>query len=98
MCECRILCCRLRSQNSHQRPAAGGAPLGPFVEAWAGWLGEPGLGDDWLKMGGLYVQVGRGPADDARASAGTYTGWAGFNSSHGPRIQSGVSPRRSWKR
>ena len=53
------------------------------MEAWAGWLGEPGLGDDWLKMGGLYVQVGRGPADDARASAGTYTGWAGFNSSHG---------------
>jgi predicted amidohydrolase YtcJ len=64
-------------------PAAGGAPLGPFVEAWAGWLGEPGLGDDWLKMGGLYVQVGRGPADEVRASAGTYTGWAGFNSSHG---------------
>ena len=48
-------------------PAAGGAPLGPFVEAWAGWLGEPGLGDDMLKMGGLYVQVGRGPADEVRA-------------------------------
>ena len=27
----------------------GDAPLGPFVEAWAGWLGEPGLGNDWLK-------------------------------------------------
>jgi hypothetical protein len=64
-------------------PAAGGAPLGPFVEAWAGWLGEPGFGDDWLKMGGLYVQVGRGAADEVRASAGPYTGWAGFNSSHG---------------
>ena len=44
---------------------------------------EPGLGDDWLKMGGLYVQVGRGAADEVRASAGTYTGWAGFNSGHG---------------
>jgi predicted amidohydrolase YtcJ len=64
-------------------PAAGGAPLGPFVEAWAGWLGEPGFGDDLLKMGGLYVQVGRGAADEVRASAGPYTGWAGFNSSHG---------------
>jgi predicted amidohydrolase YtcJ len=68
--------------------AAGGAPLGPFVEAWAGWLGEPGLGDDWLKMSGLYVHVGREPADDVRASAAPYTGWAGFNSNHGlPREQ-----------
>jgi predicted amidohydrolase YtcJ len=68
--------------------AAAGAPLGPFVEAWAGWLGEPGLGDDWLKMSGLYVHVGREPADDVRASAAPYTGWAGFNSNHGlPREQ-----------
>jgi len=68
--------------------AAGGAPLGPFLEAWAGWLGEPGLGDDWLKTGGLYVQAGRSAADDVRAAAGPYTGWAGFNSNHGlPRHQ-----------
>jgi predicted amidohydrolase YtcJ len=73
------------SPNWH---AAAGAPLGPFVEAWAGWLGEPGLGDDWLKMSGLYVHVGREPADDVRASAAPYTGWAGFNSNHGlPREQ-----------
>ena len=63
--------------------AAGGAPLGPFVEAWLGWLGEPGLGDDTLKMGGLYVHLGRSPADDLRAAAGPGTGWAGFNSNHG---------------
>jgi predicted amidohydrolase YtcJ len=63
--------------------AAAGAPLGPFVEAWAGWLGEPGFGNDWLKMSGLYVHVGRTPADDVRAGAGPYTGWAGFNSNHG---------------
>lgn len=61
----------------------GDVPLGPFVEAWAGWLGEPGLGNDWLKMSGLYVHVGREPADRVRASAAPYTGWAGFNSSHG---------------
>ena len=68
--------------------ATGDAPLGPFVEAWAGWLGEPGLGDDWLKMSGLYVHVGREPADSVRARAAPYTGWAGFNSSHGlPRAQ-----------
>ena len=63
--------------------AAGNAPLGDFVEAWLGWLGEPGLGDDMLKMGGLYVHLGRTEADNARAAAGPYTGWAGFNSNHG---------------
>ena len=26
------------------------------MEAWAGWLGEPGLGNDWLKITGLYVR------------------------------------------
>ena len=68
--------------------AAGAAPLKSFVEAWAGWLGDPGLGDDWLKVSGLYVHVGRAPADDLRASAAPYTGWAGFNYDHGlPRTQ-----------
>lgn len=68
--------------------AAGGAPLGPFVEAWAGWLGEPGFGNDRLKMSGLYVHAGREAADDVRARAAPYTGWAGFNSNHGlPRDQ-----------
>jgi predicted amidohydrolase YtcJ len=68
--------------------AAGAAPLQSFVEAWAGWLGDPGLGDDWLKVSGLYVHVGRAPADDLRASAAPYTGWAGFNYDHGlPRAQ-----------
>jgi predicted amidohydrolase YtcJ len=39
-------------------------------------------------MSGLYTHIGRTPADDVRASAGSYTGWAGFNSNHGlPREQ-----------
>jgi predicted amidohydrolase YtcJ len=63
--------------------AAGSAPLGPFVEAWAGWLGEPGLGDDMLKTRGLYVHAGTDPADAVRATAAPYTGWAGFNYGHG---------------
>src|SRR5262249_57020682 len=37
--------------------AVGGVPLGPLIEAWAGWLGEPALGDDWLKMAGLIVGI-----------------------------------------
>jgi len=57
----------------------GEVPLGPLIEAWAGWLGEPALGDDWLKMAGLIVGIGSNPADVVRATASPYTGWAGFN-------------------
>jgi predicted amidohydrolase YtcJ len=65
-----------------------GTKLGPFVDAWAGWLGEPGIGDDWLKMSGVYLSVGRQAASDLRASAAPYTGWAGFNYSSGlPRAE-----------
>ncbi len=59
--------------------AAGGAPLGPLIEAWAGWLGEPALGDDRLKLAGLAVGIGGDAADEVRATAAPYTGWAGFN-------------------
>jgi predicted amidohydrolase YtcJ len=57
----------------------GNAPLAPFIEAWAGWLAEPSFGNDWLKVSGLYVNIGRRPSDELRASASPYTGWAGFN-------------------
>jgi predicted amidohydrolase YtcJ len=59
--------------------AVAGAPLGPFIEAWAGWLGEPGLGDDWLRVGGLAFGIGQALSDQLRANAAPYTGWAGFN-------------------
>ena len=59
--------------------AMAGAPLGPFLEAWAGWLAEPALGDDWLKVSGLYINIGKRPSDDLRAGASPYTGWSGFN-------------------
>ena len=39
--------------------AAGNAPLGPFVDSWAAWLGEPAIGDDRLKMSGVYLQPRR---------------------------------------
>ena len=59
--------------------AVAGVPLGPLMEAWAGWLGEPGLGDDWLRVSGLAFGIGGGQADELRAGAAPYTGWAGFN-------------------
>jgi predicted amidohydrolase YtcJ len=66
--------------------ALAAAPLGPFIEAWAGGLGQPGLGDDWLKVGGLHVGTGPSLANELRATAAPYTGWAGFNyDAHLPR-------------
>ena len=68
--------------------AAGGSPAHSLIEAWSGWLGEPGLGDDWLKISGLFCAASRSPADNVRAAAAPYTGWAGFNSDAGlPRDQ-----------
>jgi predicted amidohydrolase YtcJ len=63
--------------------AAGNTPAVPFIDAWAGWLGDPGLGNDWLKMSGLHVGIGRDAADDVRAATAPYTGWAGFNYASG---------------
>jgi predicted amidohydrolase YtcJ len=63
--------------------AAGNAPFGALIEGWGGWLAEPGLGDAWLKVSGLFVAVGRSDADNVRGAAAPYTGWAGFNSDAG---------------
>ena len=59
--------------------AIGDVPYDKVVEAWAGWLGEPALGDDVLKMSGLFVDLGEKLANKLRGSASPYTGWAGFN-------------------
>ena len=58
--------------------AAGNVPLASFMEAWAGWLGAPGFGDDLLKLTGITVDIGRDPGEDVRGSVAPYTGWAGF--------------------
>ena len=58
--------------------AVGNAPLASFMEAWAGWLGAPGFGDDLLKLTGITVDIGRDAGEDVRGSVAPYTGWAGF--------------------
>jgi predicted amidohydrolase YtcJ len=60
----------------------------PMIEAWASWLAGRGLGDAFLRVGGLFVDLGRTREDELRASAWPYTGWAGFNLATGlPREQ-----------
>jgi len=79
----RTLTMRATLAFSPDWKAAGNVPHASFVDAWAGWLGEPGLGDDQLKFSGIFCGVGRQPADDLRATSAPYTGWAGFNYANG---------------
>ncbi len=63
----------------------GDASRGELLQSWAAWLAGRGLGDSYLRMGGLYTleqtDGGVSPAAEnaVRATAGPYTGWAGFN-------------------
>jgi predicted amidohydrolase YtcJ len=67
---------------------AAGARVAALVKAWAGGLAEPGGGDEWLKVSGLFAAIGRSRADEVRNAAAPYTGWAGFNADAGlPRDQ-----------
>jgi predicted amidohydrolase YtcJ len=63
-----------------------GVPVGDLLSTWGSWLSGRGLGDDYLRVGGLYAlleQEGDGPRSPLenrlRASANPYTGWAGFH-------------------
>lgn len=65
--------------------SAADTPPERLVSTWGGWLGGNGLGDDYLRVAGLYAlleQDGDGPRspleNSLRASASPYTGWAGF--------------------
>lgn len=66
---------------------AGNIDYARFIEAWGGWLGEPGPGDHLLKMSGLFVDAGRNLANEVRGQASPYTGWAGFNYDTGLAVE-----------
>jgi predicted amidohydrolase YtcJ len=51
----------------------------PTLQRWAAWLGKGGLGDDWLRVEGMYVEPGITPENLLRINASPYTGWSGFN-------------------
>lgn len=53
------------------------------MESWAGWLGKGGLGDPWLRVEGLYAEMGTTAESLLRLRARPYTGWAGFNADCG---------------
>ncbi len=46
---------------------------------WGRWLARRGLGDECLRMAGLYTESDYSEENRLRALCGPYTGWAGFN-------------------
>jgi predicted amidohydrolase YtcJ len=46
---------------------------------WGRWLARRGLGDEYLRMAGLYTEYEVSEENRLRALCGPYTGWAGFN-------------------
>jgi hypothetical protein len=55
----------------------------PVLQSWAGWLGQGGMGDEWLRVEGLYSEIGVTPESLLRLRARPYTGWSGFNADCG---------------
>jgi hypothetical protein len=53
-------------------------PPGEQVAAWAPMIGGHGTGDAWLRVGGMFAEIGVSADNLVRARAAPYTGWAGF--------------------
>ena len=67
-------------------PAWGGAQeidYATIMQNWTAWLGQYGLGDNWLRVGGMFTDTGMDADAMFRATAAPYTGWSGFNYDNG---------------
>ena len=58
--------------------SAQGAPIEEVLRDWSAYAGGNGIGDDMLKLSGLYAEVGTSPQLDIRARERPYPGWAGY--------------------
>jgi len=61
----------------------GAVPVERLLESWTGWLAGLGMGDAFLRVGGLYAElqgaIGDPAENAARFRARPYSGWSGFN-------------------
>jgi predicted amidohydrolase YtcJ len=48
------------------------------VRSWGAWLAGRGLGDEWLRVSGVYTELDNAPEGRLRARCAPQTGWAGF--------------------
>lgn len=60
-------------------PAPDSDVVAGLLETWGTWLSGLGLGDDYLRVGGLYTESEYTEDNLLRAATSPYSGWAGFN-------------------
>ena len=50
-----------------------------MLQSWCSWLAGRGLGDEYLRVGGLFTEQVKDRENELRARTSPYCGWAGFN-------------------
>lgn len=50
-----------------------------LVRTWSGWLSRRGLGDEFLRVGGLYTESDVSDENRLRGETSPYTAWASFS-------------------
>ena len=60
-------------------PSADAAAVLDLVRSWGAWLSRRGLGDEYLRVGGLYTESDYSEENRLRAATAPQTGWAGFS-------------------
>ena len=66
-------------------PSWGAAPeaaIGEVLRDWGTYAGGSGIGDDMLKLSGIYAAVGTSPQFEIRSRERPYPGWAGYGVDH----------------
>jgi predicted amidohydrolase YtcJ len=61
------------------------ADIKSLISGWGRWLAGRGLGDDWLRIQGIFTEVDTSVEHGLRRAAFPNTGWAGFNYAGLPR-------------
>jgi predicted amidohydrolase YtcJ len=60
-------------------PSADAGAVAELLRGWGAWLGRRGLGDDYLRVGGLYTESDYSEENRLRGTTSPYTGWASFS-------------------
>jgi hypothetical protein len=60
-------------------PSADPAAVTELLRGWGTWLARRGLGDEYLRVGGLYTESDYSEENRLRGTTSPYTGWASFS-------------------
>jgi len=60
-------------------PSADPGAVTALLRSWGAWLARRGLGDEYLRVGGLYTESEYTEENRLRGATSPYTGWASFS-------------------